>query len=347
MAFPYIFHSNFEQGNNSEWDSETDTSAQMDFPHFTKLADTAWPTAVPYSGAYCMRTTLSGGTADAVLIEGDIDVADNTDRYVSFKMWFSPTFKATADDTVNVLELLASSTVEATLGFRVVAATDVINLGVGEVAPTVFSSVALKRGVWYTVEMEVILDESSEDNGTVNLFVTEEKDFPASSTAAATVGDLDQGGVTTSKFGVQAHLATTTGTILFDDFKFDDGRLHAELERPVTRWDKEISKTAHVFVGAGQIDDIILIPGAAADCTLKIYDTNAADSTDGSTSVAEVANTTASVPVNESNTSIRVKRGAYVVLGGTAPRARIRFSHTNGHGSVSMVKQLGKGVREA
>ena len=35
MAFPWIFHSNFESGNNSEWDSETDTGAQLDFPHYS------------------------------------------------------------------------------------------------------------------------------------------------------------------------------------------------------------------------------------------------------------------------------------------------------------------------
>ena len=40
MAFPWIFHANFEQGTNAEWDSETDGASptQLDFPHYTELA---------------------------------------------------------------------------------------------------------------------------------------------------------------------------------------------------------------------------------------------------------------------------------------------------------------------
>ena len=71
MAYPFVFHSNFEQGDNSEWDSQTDTATpdQMDFPHFSTLAKLPDSSLAPYSGAYCARIRLTGETADAVLVE--------------------------------------------------------------------------------------------------------------------------------------------------------------------------------------------------------------------------------------------------------------------------------------
>lgn len=346
MAFPWIFHSNFEQGDNSEWDSETDTVAQLDFPHIADLARTPWPTAVPYSGAYCARWILSGGTADAILVEGDLDIANNTDRFVAFKLWFSPDFTGSANDTVHLLELLQSTTIEVCFGFRIVAATNVINLGIGEVAPTAFSSVALKRGVWYTVELKVVLDEAAEDNGTIDLYVTEEGKQTSTGVHAAQVASLDQGAVTTGSLGIQNHLATTTGTILMDDFKFDDTRIYSEEDRPIVKWDQMLTKTGHVFVGAGQIDDVILMPGAATDGVLTIYDTNAAYTLDPSNIVGEVKNVTNSETVNLSDTPVCVKRGAYVTLAGTTPRGRIKFSHTNGHGSPASLLNFGRDGRK-
>ena len=342
MAFPWIFHSNFEQGNSAEWDSETDTANQMDFPHVSDLAKTPWPTAVPYSGAYCMRCTLAGGTADAFLVEGDLDVADNTLRHISFKMWFDPDFIGTADDVVNVLELKASSTVEATFGFRVVAASNVINLGIGETAPTSFSGEAIERGRWYTVELEVEVDESTEDDGTIDLYVTKEDKRVSTGIAATQVASLDQGAVTTGVFGIQDHLATTLGTILFDEFKLDDARIYAEETRPISRYDNILTKSGHAFIGAGRIDDVVLMPGAAADGVLTVYDTNAANTLDASNIVGEVKNVTNSESVNLPNTPIYVKRGAYVTLTGTTPRGQLRFSNNNAHGKVSVIKQFGK-----
>jgi hypothetical protein len=103
VAFAWIFESNFEAGTVGEWDSESDTASQLDIAHYADLARFPWPTAAPLSGAYCLRLTLSGGTADATLTEGDLNIAANTLSWFGFGIWFSPTFTATADDTVNML----------------------------------------------------------------------------------------------------------------------------------------------------------------------------------------------------------------------------------------------------
>lgn len=342
MAFPFVFHSNFEQGTNGEWDSETDTVAQMDFPHVKDLASTPWPTAVPYSGAYCARVQLTGGTADAILTEGDLNISADADVFNSFKIWFSPDFSATANDTVHILELKATSTVELCVGFRIVAATGAINMGIGEVAPTSFAGLAMERGVWYTIESGITLDDGGSDDGTIDIYITKEGDQASAGVAATQVGTLDQGAVTTGDFGITNHLATTTGTILLDEFVFDDARIYAEEDRPVSKWDVLLTKSSHLFVGRGQIDDAILMPGAGTDCVLTIYDTNAANTNDATNIVGEVKNVTNSETVNLNNVPVCVERGAYITLSGTNPRARLVFSKTNAHGSVANVKQYGK-----
>ncbi len=324
MAFPWIFQSNFEAGTNGEWDSETDTGSQLDIAHYRDLARYPWPTAAPLSGAYCLRLTLSGGTADATLTEGDIDIAANANRFVGFGLWFSPTFDATADDTVNLLELQqGGGTVEATFGFRYVAATDVINLGIGETAPTSFSSEALQKGVWYWVDLDVDLDAGTDNDGSINMYVTRIGDAAQTTASATAVSSLDQGAVGQGVLGVQGHLATTTGVILIDDFIFDDARVYP----PRTRYPYEVmlTKSGHAFVGPGCISNVTLLSGAGTDNVLKVFDTNTADTLNAESVVAELKNTANNETVDPAGMPVEVRRGAYVSLSGTNPRALVQI----------------------
>ena len=337
MAFPFIFHENFELGTLGGYDSETDTASQLDYPHYSELARFPWPKCAPYTGAYCMRTVLSGGTADAYVVEGSVDIAAAATRYVRFNMWFSPTFDATADDTVNVLELLATATVEVTFGFRYVAATDVINLGIGELAPTSFGA-AIKKGVWYTVELTVVVDNAGADDGTIDIYVTEDGAKTAGAVYATQVGSLDQGAVTTSRFGVQDHLATTTGTILFDNFMFDDGRLYSDTDRyPVQRL---ITKSEHVFVGQGTLENVSLLSGAGTDNVLTCFDTDTGDTNDPSNVVLELKNTANNELVDPAATPASFTRGCFVQLTGTNPRAIVRYGNCPSY-SAAGVRNLG------
>ena len=278
-------------------------------------------TATPHSGAYCLRLTLSGGTADAYLVEGDIDIAANTTRYFAFDMWISPDFDATADDTVNVLECLASSTVEATFGFRYVASTDAINFGIGETAPTSFTAQNIPKGVWHTVELTVDVDNSGSDDGTIDLYVTREGD-PAQTVVSATqVASLDQGAVTQGFLGIQDHLATTTGTILIDNFIMDDARIYPHPRRPVS---PVFTKSAHAFVGPGWIDGAALLTDEDSN-VMRLWDTDNSDT-----------NATQSFVVSfdvDNQTSVGLpmffRRGCYVELSGTAPRGLVLITQSS------------------
>src|SRR3990167_6422298 len=129
MAFPFVFASSFDAGV-SGWDSETDTGSVLSIAHYTTLAWLPHRNCAPFDGAYSMRISLNGGTDAAYFEEADINIADNTDRYFAFNIWFSPDFEATANDTFDILTLLASGTAEAVFGARYVAASDEIQLGI-------------------------------------------------------------------------------------------------------------------------------------------------------------------------------------------------------------------------
>lgn len=323
MAFPWIFESNFEAGTNAEWDSETDTASQLDFPHYKELARFPWPTCLPLSGAYCARISLTGGTADATLTEGDINIAAGANRFAGFGIWFSPDFDATANDTVHLLEFQqAGGTVEATFGFRYVASTDVINLGIGETAPTSFGSTSILKGVWYWVDLDLTVDAGTENNGTIDMYVTRVGDPASTAVDASQVASLDQGAVGQGVLGVQAQLATTTGTILIDNFVFDDARVFPPRDRYPT--EVLLTKSGHAFVGGGKVSNVTLLSGAGTDNVLKIFDTDTADANNAESAVLELKNTANNETVDPAGVPVRVHRGCYVELSGTNPRALLQ-----------------------
>jgi hypothetical protein len=336
MAFPWIFSSNWETGA-IEWDSETDSANQLDIAHYTDLAALPYGTAAPFSGAYCLRTALTGGTADAFLVEADVNIALNALNYFHFNIWFSPDFDATLDDTVNVLELVNSCAVaEATFGFRYDASEDTIELGIGETAPTSFG-VGIKRGVWYTVELTVEIDAGGGNDGTIDIRITEEN-HPYNSVVYATqVASLDQAAVTDARLGVQDHLATTTGVILIDNFIHDDGQVFPSRRFPT---EYTAQATEHAFVGQGLID-VELISGAGTDNTLSLYDTDRQEDDGLGNRIDYIANLTNNEIV-PSRGPMEVRKGAYIVLAGTNPQVKVRISRASAYNPAAMRSLAGR-----
>ena len=334
MAFPYIFESNFEPGSNAEWDSETDTDNALDFPSYKTLARQGLE---PFSGAHCMRLRAGLGTNDATVTEGDIDIADTVTRYFRFNILFADDFRCTATDaSVSLLELQgAANAITASFGFKITVSTDVINLGIGSAnaaaVPATFSTQAVERGVWYTVELAV--DIQTGGTGTLDMYVTRWGSTAATGAEAALATKTNIA-VTHGVLGLQDHLATTIGTILIDNFVMDDARIYPQSARyPETPL---LTKTAHAFVGPGKIDELTLLAGGAADNVCKVYDTDIASTT--ASLVAELSNSIAAETVSRI-TPIEVQHGAYCVLSGTNPRALVKIAHAPY--SAGAVRSLG------
>ena len=310
MAFPWVHESNFEPGDNSEWDSTHDGEGLLDFPHYSTLAQIP-NTGMPFRGAHCMRVQVSDAEEHTVL-EGDIDIIDTATGWSRFYLWHD--LKATVTDTFSILELQDASTVEAALGLRITADTNAVEIGVGKETATAFGTPLLLPRRWYAVELEANIETNG--SGVTTLYVDQAQ--------YATVTSLTQAAVIQGVLGVQDGVATTTGTILFDQFIFDDARVYP-FER---RWPENILVTAsqHVLLGSGRINNITLMSGGQTDNVITIYDTDEADTLDASNIVVELKNTANNELVDPAGMPVDVVRGAYVVLSGVNPRAMVQVS---------------------
>ena len=317
MAFPWIFESNFELGTNADWDSEQDSDGVLDFPSYSELALSPWSTSTPYTGANCMRILLDGvAQSDTTVTEADINIADTVTNSFHFNIWFSSDFTATADDTFPFLELQGTA-VTGAVGARIVAATDVINMGIGSsstgTVPSQFASLAMERNQWYTIEATFNIETNA--SGTADLYITKAGDV-AQTTADASLTSVTNVAVTDGVFGIQDHEATTTGTILLDNFIQDDARVF-----PFPRYPLHpiFTMSGHAFVGPGHLDIAGLLTDEATNI-MRLWDTDTANTDATQTFVVEL-------DIDGTFTSfagpIKFQSGCYVELSGTDPRGEV------------------------
>ena len=337
MAHPWVFESAFENRTTPfGWDSESDTGSKLDVPAYWELAQIPGM-GMPFRGASCLRIDLRSGDAnDHTLTEGDIDIADATTRWFRFYLWLSADFASTANDTFNLLELQqADGTREASLGLRITATTDAVEVGIGDgITPTDFAATTLSKGIWHCIEWGVLI--STGGAGTQALYV----DGGAAQVSLATL--TNAAAVAQGVLGTQDTLSTTTGTILMDQFVMDDAQIYPYRERwPVA---VELSQSGHAFIGPGEIESAAILTTTAGN-TMKLYDTDSASVLDaeGIIELAIGGHTAFEGPV-------RFDRGCYVSLGGTSPRGQVLLSlERNGpvyHSSEGLMRQYGLARKE-
>jgi len=162
---------------------------------------------------------------------------------------------------------------------------------------------------------------------------------------AATVNDLNGADgaqmIGQGVLGTQNTLSTTTGVVLFDEFVQDDARLYPIVDRfPETVL---LTKSGHVFVGNGWVENAQLMAGAATDGVMTIYDTDRGNTNDASKIVAYVGNSVNSEVVDLPQMPIHVTRGCYVSLAGTNPRGLIQIRRAPAYSQAGL-KTLGQRV---
>ena len=306
MAFPYIFADNFETGSNSGWDSESDTGSLLDFPHYSTLSNIP-NMSVPYSGAYCMRVK-AGDTNDHTLTEASIAAVLGTTIYSSFMLYIGKDFTATADDTFNIYELQgAAAAVQSAIALRITASTDEVDMSVGKTGAS-SSYTSVSKGVWHHIEIKSVIADAA--GGSVSLYM----DGIDTGATSVLITNID---VTQGVFGTQDTLATTTGTLLFDDFRVDDALVYPHRQRfpNVPR----ITKSGHVFVGPGWIEGATLL---SANGTMDVYDTDVGNITDLQSKLVELSTSGNFVSYDQ---PVYFERGCYVVLGGTNPYGEVKL----------------------
>lgn len=338
MGFPFIFESNFEAGTNAEWDAETDSGSQLDFPHVSELARFPYSSLAPFRGGYCARWRLGAVTTAAYLTEGDIDIADGASAYFRWYLYLAPDFAFTADDVISLLKLrqTGGGTVEYTVGLSLTAATGAIVLGGSDgTAAAAFGAQQLQLGRWHCIE--VLATVSTSDAGVITTWLDGVQQTTASSldqAAAVAEGDL----------GIADKLATTTGTVLMDAFVMDDARLYPIADRyPESLY---VTKSVQAFIGPGVIDNVSLMSGNGTDCVVRVFDTAFGDTLDAGKIVIELKNTAANELVDPAGTPVAVTRGAFVQVSGTTPRALVKIQHATGYGSPVVQRAAALGARK-
>ena len=270
MAFPFIFEESFDDGTKGDFDTEADTGALLDFPHYTTLA--AIPgMGLPFRGAYCMRIDC-GDTNDHTLLEGDLNIADAATRYVRFYLYIHKDFAAASNDILNIFEWQKTdNTVEAAISLQITAATDLVGIAIADGTAASSGFTDIKKGVWHAIEALFTVDVTPGTDGVLTLFVGDDQ-------LQTVTGHNQSAAITHGVLGTQNTLSTTAGVLLFDQFIFDDGQIYPFKRRYVEN--VLVTKDQHVFVGNGRIENITLLSGGGADNVVKIFDTDEADTND-------------------------------------------------------------------
>lgn len=339
-AFPFLFDESFEgsdQGNFDAISPDPYTSAR--FAHYSYLAQHPTARVAPYRGAYCWMKDLAVDTTDHYVQEtGGMDVAADGTIFTRFYLYLSRNLTmADADEFAVMQHWSGVSSVEGGVWVNYTTASG-FRLGIGETAATQFLSISL--GEWHCVELRANVDAGGGNDGTLDGWLD--------GGPFTQVTGLDQGVFTSAVFGVIGQDAgTSQGIVLIDEITAASQRMFPIVDRfPEQR---VVTEDTHVFVGEGDILDLTLMAGAATNNIAYIYDTDTGrdgvtgGDNDDTNFVARVTNLTNSetVPSAFHNEPVHVKRGAYVVLEGTNPRAIVRIGRAQGYWSDGRIRDHG------
>ena len=327
MAFPYIFEENFESGGVGLFDVETDTEARLDFPHYSELARTPG-VPMPWRGAYLARVALAndGTPADAYLQEtGSLDLSAEAEIYLRIRFYVSDDIVMANTNEFAIFQLWSStSTVEGGAYINFTTANG-LRIGIGETSASSFAD--LTTGVWHDLELYFVIDDGGSDDGTIDAWLD--------GVALTQVTGLDQGAITSGVLGVLGQdSGTTTGFVYFDQIVADDARLYRQLDR----FPREVvlTKSSHVFVGQGEIENVTLESGNGTDCVLTLYDTDVGNTNDFSNRRVLLRNTVAYEIVDPAGTPGLFQRGCYCQLEGTTPAATVKIKWAPYYGEAGM-----------
>lgn len=318
MAFPYLSETGFESGTVGHFDVETDTESRLDYPHYSDLARVPG-NAAPFRGAYCMRVVLEndGTPADAYVQEtGSWDLSADGTIFMRFAFYVSPNVTMANNDEFAICQLWSSTnTVEAGVYINYTTANG-LRVGIGETSASQLKP--LTTGRWHQFEIGANIDAGGGNDGTLDGWLD--------GAAYTQITGLDQGAITSGVLGVLSQDAgTTAGYVLFDEVVADDTRVFPILDR----FPQEVMLTTsgHVFVGPGCLQNISLLSGAGTDCVLSVYDTDTAFTSDPKNARIELKNTANNELVDPAGVPVRTfRRGCYVALSGTTPRAIAQVS---------------------
>ena len=316
IAFPYDLAVNFEDGTDDDINStEVDSGARLNIRNYSYLAKHG--KSMPFKGAYAAEVDFGISTADSYFVDTG-NHALNAAFYYRFMLYLSSDLTMTDDTEFSVFGLVASGTSQLSImvGRTTTGETNQsFYIGAGKASTAAANRLTISQAGWHTVEIAANIDEGTQDDGDVTLWLD--------GGAAATLSTIGQIAVTDKRLGADASDAgwdtPTAGYMLLDEFVEEDANT---VSIPTTERYPErlfMHETGHAFVGPGWIDEAQLLPSAAGTTDgFTIYDTDVHEVLDPTNIVARILQDAAIDSTVSSDDPIHVKRGAYVVMAGTA-----------------------------
>lgn len=339
MAFPYTTITNFEDGTKgSFFGTETDANAGLDYPHYSTLARIPGM-SMPWRGAYCMRLAMATVSTAGAYIQDATNLdqtAGTNDAYILVKFWLSKDMAMSNNDVFNLIDFRSGAdvtphtdgTAEAVCSVKYTTASG-WQIGIGETAPTVLTSLTL--GEWHTVEL---FFDPAGGTGTIDAWFDGKSLTQVATLTNANIQSVAVGAVPGAAF------TPTAGTLLVDHVigHLDGARIGGTVERfPETL---ELEASGHVFVGHGILDNVSLLSGGAADNVLILYDTDEANTTTATRKLTIKNLSSNETPVDPAGVPIQVKKGAYLSLSGTNPRAMVNIHRAMGYGGDGAIRTV-------
>jgi len=307
MVFPYTFSENFETGTKGNFDSETDTERRL---NFTKGA-ACW-------GAYGMVVDLSKGSADAYLQDVGFATAANTTLYMRFMMKLEGVTFGAENDEVKILDLLAGAVSELQL-VLVYRGPEGIVLEIRDPDASMGRSwIRPRMDEWLCVEASWTVDNAGANDGRASLYIDGHR---------ASVAKMDQAAFTIGRIGAMGQTGDIEGKIYFDHILVDNDRLMPCFDTP----NKTLTASGWACLGPCTIEQVRLIDGGSGNSEVEIYNTDELAYSEEDM-VAYLAVTTAAPKFVQSDKPVSLKRGCYLKLTGTNPRAIVRLGGGYGDG---------------
>ncbi len=315
MAFPFLVEENFDDGTRGNFDSETDSSSILDFPHYAEIARQGF---APWQGAHVMRGKLNGTAVGFVTETGTFD----TNAAGTIHVWFTVLIGedvtlATSEHVVLFCLDSAGPVLEASFGVRNNAGVYELFFGETGLAGTRTMPITRSNKRWYEIEMSCLVDNAGSDDGTITAYID-------GGPIGAVIGTLDQGVITQARYGiVTGTTATAKGTILCGPIMADDLRIYPR-RRNRFKCDQWVTRDRTVWIGTGELDAVSITATDTAG-VLNIYDTDIFESTGVNFSRIPLIYTRNVVANDQSpgmTTPIRFEKGVYVQLAaGASPQA--------------------------
>lgn len=334
MAFPFLVDETWDDGTRGNFDSETDASSILDFPHYQTLARFG---LAPWRGSHALRLALSGTATADVTETGGFDTSQGTTINIWFPVCIGADLSLTAGDTVILFALQSAGPVNEVV-FGVRNNGGVYELFAGETGATNTLAITRSNKRWYQVELTCAIAGGT---GTIDFYVD-------GGAVGSQITSLNQAAITQGQLGaISGTAAGNAGTILIGGVIADDARIYPRTRFPEdTAW---VTRDHTAFVGQCCIDNVQLT-GTGTDAVLTVLDTDIYESTGIGFSrepTAYIRNVTANDQSPGENTPIECKRGAYIQLTGTNPQAWVSLRSGYGAGNVikSHANYVDKGLR--